>query len=690
MAITLDHELFVPDRWFAIDSENRRVPDVVVASLEAGMDLVGRGAIATIVGRLREDVVVVDVDLAGVRGDGVCEAIASWCAQEGLWHLVRPSGGAQGRGHVFVAHNGRIEALAALVERLRASYRVGRPAIDLRTAVRPLSAPHRGGAHTAPHGSLRAALEALQQLPWRAGSPTGRSSGQVARSGRPRPPEAAMTPRRRREARDLPEPWAAFLATGERPSLRDPAPGAPAHTRSTWEAICTGMMLRAGWSAEQAWTAIQAAHPAAMDHARASRARWVRWVWNRAVLDDDAFSPTPACSGPTAAAIAAADAQLEGLAWSLPPRQRPALLMVGRAVLARMQRTDATRVPVPERNLVLDTGLTDRKTIRAQLRLLDSGGVGRLHKDAFTPSTKRDSSSYEFEIPSNPAGVSQIPPPSFHTPSPPRLPLDLPRASPQLLTALLSLEEPAELEEVLQKGLLTNSPTSEPSPSQVRTGKAALAALVRAGLAWCTEGGQWVARAGSPTTTSAGEGPRRAQLEATIAAERAAYRAPRPGAWSVARAAALKAQDAKEKAWWASLDAQDRSRRRTAWQQRFAALSVAEQGAVKAQLAGRDHGRGVDLAERHDDWLDHQSMDRYLARSMERQAWFHSLAPPLQVAYATAWQQHRSAFHIPRGTPLAQSRREHADALAPAGRATRDAEFLATQLTLVPGTEETG
>ena len=82
---------------------------------------------------------------------------------------------------------------------------------------------------------------------------------------------AALEPTRRREHRALPAAWQHFLDTGERPPLREPAPGAPAHTRSTWEAIATASMVRAGWSAQQAWEAIQKAHPHAMDHARADR-----------------------------------------------------------------------------------------------------------------------------------------------------------------------------------------------------------------------------------------------------------------------------------------------------------------------------------------------------------------------------------------------------------------------------------
>ena len=48
----IDDLLFDPDGWFAIDRDNRRVPRVVIPTRQAGLDLVGHGQVATIVGRL--------------------------------------------------------------------------------------------------------------------------------------------------------------------------------------------------------------------------------------------------------------------------------------------------------------------------------------------------------------------------------------------------------------------------------------------------------------------------------------------------------------------------------------------------------------------------------------------------------------------------------------------------------------
>ena len=61
----VDKFLFEPDQWFAIDSANHKVAGVAPGTLDQALALVGRGQVATIVGRLRPQVVAVDVDAAG-------------------------------------------------------------------------------------------------------------------------------------------------------------------------------------------------------------------------------------------------------------------------------------------------------------------------------------------------------------------------------------------------------------------------------------------------------------------------------------------------------------------------------------------------------------------------------------------------------------------------------------------------
>jgi hypothetical protein len=210
-----------------------------------------------------------------------------------------------------------------------------------------------------------------------------------------------------------------------------------------------------------------------------------------------------------------------------------------------------------------------------------------------------------------------------------------------------------------------------------------LTALARAGLAHCTADAQWVARTAPDAEHAGRASTAHAGIEASITAERADYRAGRVSPWSVARAAALKANRAREQAWWHGLERADQARRRATWTARYAALPVAGQEQLKVALAARRIAAGVDEPARHDHWLDAQSMDAYLQRSVYRQAWFDALPASLQQAHAAAWARHRARFGISRGTVLAQSRREHAD-LLPSGRALRDEAFARAQSTL-PG-----
>ena len=55
------------------------------------MALIGDGSVTTIVGRLRDPYVCVDVDLDGLEGDAVTEHIAGWAEKTGLWVLTPPS-----------------------------------------------------------------------------------------------------------------------------------------------------------------------------------------------------------------------------------------------------------------------------------------------------------------------------------------------------------------------------------------------------------------------------------------------------------------------------------------------------------------------------------------------------------------------------------------------------------------------
>lgn len=307
---------------------NQRVPGVVVGSLPAGLGLLGRGEVASLVGRLRPGFRVVDVDVEGLPGHAIAEEVAGWCRARGVWVLLRPSGGADGRTHCFAAIGDHAAEFEEFVTGLRAAYGVARTRVEVRVLVRPLSAPHRSGAETRPLGHLGDALKGLfaascssplfsgQTRPG-AGGETGPTGGRGVGLG------VALVPRRRR-CRDVPPQWRVFLESGRRPVLGRVEGGD--YSRSTFEAIATACMVRAGWSVEQAWAAILGAHAGAMDHARAGgRDRWVRHVWNRAVEADTASPHPPAAvevDPAVGVAVAAARERLRVLAWTVSPRQR--------------------------------------------------------------------------------------------------------------------------------------------------------------------------------------------------------------------------------------------------------------------------------------------------------------------------------------------------------------------------------
>lgn len=156
----LDLHLFGPTSWRALGAGNAQVPGVYPGSLDAALELVGRGPVATIYGRLAAYARVVDIDLCGPEhgadGYAVVDALEAWALEHDVWTVCRPSGGGDGRHHVYVLVKDRgrdhLPALIAEVARLRDWAGVSHSAIDVREFVRPLSAPHRTGAVVAQIG----------------------------------------------------------------------------------------------------------------------------------------------------------------------------------------------------------------------------------------------------------------------------------------------------------------------------------------------------------------------------------------------------------------------------------------------------------------------------------------------------------------------------------------------------------
>lgn len=701
----LDTRLFRPGSWFVMDADNARVARVRVASMVAGLRLVGRGTVTTVVGRLRPGVVVVDVDATGVQGDAITEQLAAWCARADLWHLVRPSGGAAGRAHVFVVVGDLEDEFRDAVAVLRESWGVGHAMVHVRDAVRPLSAPHRHGGCPRPLGDLPVALRRLEAALADAGA-VDQAPAVTAPRRRPVDPfEAALRSRRqRRTPLAVPAAWQeSYLEQGVAPLREDLEDQSP----STAELICTGHLVRAGHTAMSAWAVIQASHLAAFARARVDPWRFVERLWNLTVERDHAFldqrQAAPAGDDEDRAqeridpsVAAAVDATREALvehAWTIGDlRARSSVLLVGHELLDRMLRTGTVRVPCPLRDLVLDTGIKTLSTIRTALRSLHSAGVGVLH-ECFDPAADRGSTSHEFSI-SIPTseGVGANHTPSSYTPLgakgwiPPEVRSLRPTA--RLLWRALTALPGSSPQTLMHQAQVTLAADAPPTVAQERTALAALTALAQVGAAWCDEDGTWHALTDQVSThvlhdpavssQRAAATARHEALSEHVAAERAAYRAGAGGEWVAARDQACRADRVRARSWWSRLSPAERAQRRHANSVRFHRLDAHAQAQVKHALVERDRRDGIDPARRHQDWCDGLPAQEYARRQVERAARYQSLPQPLQRAHAAAWDAHRQTHGIPRGSIAAVVEAEQHQVL-PRGPEDRDTAWLKKQ-----------
>ena len=418
----LDEHLFITGPWLAIDATNVAVKGVRPATLPQALSLIGQGRVASVVGTLREDVVGVDIDSPTFAGD-ILSTLQSFCTARGLWHLTRPSGGADGRAHLLLVPAVHRADFEDLVERLRrelgrkADPRTGRPArplsrahLDVRTQLRPLSAPHRCKPTPALDEDVLA--EALALLPAhletlsprlresRTASPVSSSASSPADRRAPRIAAGSsgllepLVPLPRPH-RDLPPAWAAYLREGRSAAAAAGVDRSPT-TRSTIEYDATRQLVLAGYNAQQAWDLITTAHPTAFVKARSNGQRWWWNEWNRRVTEADAWlaqqrserthrsthrstarldPPNPTDSADSAdpateasaraahEAITRAHAELEATWRSWPAQSRHTLRELMRYALDRMARCESTAVALPQRDVLLDTPIASRNTV---------------------------------------------------------------------------------------------------------------------------------------------------------------------------------------------------------------------------------------------------------------------------------------------------------------------------------------
>lgn len=679
----LDEWLFSPTEWHALGAASNETLPIAIPSLEAGLELLGKGKLTAFFGRLRDGALAIDIDQRGPFGYLIRDEIVDWLHRNDIWHLVRPSGGADGRFHVFTAPGPRCDEVKAFVLAKRDELGLTHNDLNARTPVRPLSSPHRSGVITQPHGDLRDALRRLKRVfPDAPELVLGRPRKKAPAKHRPATPTDVAALTLQRHKRQLAPQWRRYLLTGDTAALGAyrPVDG----TQSLPELGLTRELVWAIGDPDIAWQLIREAHPTAMVKAR-SRGRdwWTTYVWNPSVEGAEAFSPTPArqsvppAAEKVAAAVEAARQLLVDLMWTQTPRSRPSLLLVGHHLLDRMLTAGSLRVPCPERDLVKSTGIADRKTIRAALRLMN-GSVGTLHTDCLS-YLERDSTSFEFEI--APVEIcSEIPPLRFHTPPAPRgLWATLPRAAHGLWRTLLASDAQLTLEELAVKAGLVDDQHSTPTRSHLAAAKKAAIALAHAGLARVDENGRWYAGT-SPRSVRVEQRAQAAYavLADQVEAERAAYREGAASSWTAQRARALKAQKAKEKAWWASLPPAERGARRQLWSSKFDELSITKQAQIKAKLAASRIKAGIDELQHHQAWLNSLSPDEFLHRSLERRKRFRAMSNEERGLAVATWARHRATFGLPSPAPAVSDDTR----LWPDTSAERDQLFLERQLAL--------
>ncbi len=653
--------LFQPGGWFAIDADNHKVAGVRPGTLDQALALVGLGAVATIVGSLRPEVTAVDIDAGGTLGDLAADTLRDWCAARGLWHLVRPSGGAPGRWHLLTVPGVHRPAFDDFIAQVRRELGLGQKKLDDRTQLRPLSAPHRTAGHTPLPHALDDVLLALQQVLEPLPAATAKR-----RALQPTPPRTAAGPDAplnplHRARRELPTEWQTYLARGRR----------DVDDRSQLELEATTQLVIAGYTEQEAWNAITAAHPAAFTKARSRGRRWWWNVWNRCVHNADAWltarrrtqpgSPEPLAA--TQAARVALDA-----AWlDWPARTRHTDAEVLSVVLSRMDRVSATAVAIPQRDLVLDCAVGSRTTVRASLRRLIAAGL--LDVDAtYQPGTT--DTAHTLRLPPRFAdphgsdgdavsvtGPSRSQPPQHPAPLPLRRALGLPATA--VLQHLPPPSAPALAAPHLAHAAgLLDAGQAQATPRQLRTLRGHLQRLAQHGLAVVDETGCWRAVAHSPGSCDVERLGQLLQddIAASVAHERAEFRALfdvelRRAKWErqrhVALAAAAKAARARQKAWWSAASPGERDSRRTDLSARFEALAPVERARMKHELARRRAIAGDNERARYDEWFAQLDADVLGTRCVERALAYARLPRHHQQQLVAGWAEHRARWGLP-------------------------------------------
>lgn len=203
--------------------------------------------------------------------------------------------------------------------------------------------------------------------------------------------------------------------------------------------------------------------------------------------------------------------------------------------------------------------------------------------------------------------------------------------------------------DLIEECQLVDRSGGQASNKRIRLAREALARLARAGVVACRSTGGWVFVPAAVADLRERDNTWGEVVE-RVASERREYRAGNTGGWQVARAASIKRDRARQRAWWIGLDSIDRAARQTEYAIRFARWSVEDQHRFKIVAAQRSIREGTSPAARHQQWMYAIDPNDLETVAAERAARFAALPQPLQVAYVRAWEAYRRDFDVPRGT----------------------------------------
>lgn len=537
---TLDALLFVEGPVILIDRMNRSTGRVA-GLVEAEAALL-RGEAATYAAQLHPAITGLDIDVADGRlADYLVEELSGWAERRQLWHLARESGGGPGRRHLFVASGRHSDDLVDLVHLLRHERRLTGRELDIRTVIRPLSAPHRQSGRRTPPIVTPAHVSGLSK------SLSQHQIGHFEPSRTARRPTAGL-----REPQPTLLPERARRIIEKFPTTGD---------RSADEFGISRDLAAAGMDEATTWTAIRSlnGHSAGRGYAW-----WHSYVWSAIRPLEGHRTPRRVDIRrlilPTFAAIR--PSYLE----SLDTRRRHSLETVGWAILERL--TDepvGAWLPVSERDLQLSTGL-GRPTIRAALCwLVEHQVIERRDGDRRDLATSwRVGPRAVWADRSRPtAGQSLIDPPLLTPPASTWAP-----SSPHgTASAALDLHQQ------------TQPRTS--SPRQQELHQAQTEAARQAGLHTGER-----QRPADPATWH--------QTLARITAERDQFhgrlreqRHRRQAEWEDQRRQALTKDRDRHRRWWQSLSDEERDRRRQLHQARYRNLNSFDRARLRYQLSQR-------------------------------------------------------------------------------------------------------